>query len=203
MAASLSRVQHPFIVKLSSTFLPKMRFLAICSLFGVAVFADTHTILTRRDDNCTAQPLGKGPVPSPDNSYEFLHSGEIDKLAKQAETPVNYTKAFGNLHASSSNENYLGYITLDSYDTALCAANCTEKSECQSINIFFERSPTVAPGEDCVNPPSTNIIKCAFWGSTVNEASATNTGHTEQAFNVVVAGSNGYYNTKAEDPQKG
>lgn len=180
-----------------------MRFFAICALLGVAACADPHTVSTKRDANCTEQPLGKGPVPSPDNSNEFLHSEELIKLAKGAETPANYTKAFENLQASTSTDNYMGYITLDSYDTALCAANCTEKSECQSINIFFERSPTVSPGEDCVNPFSTTVIKCAFWGSPVSEATATNTGYTEEAFKVVVAGSNGYYNSRAKVQQKG
>ncbi|KAF1980076.1 hypothetical protein BU23DRAFT_411617, partial [Bimuria novae-zelandiae CBS 107.79] len=148
------------------------------------------------DSNCTAQPLGKGPVPSPDNSYEFLHSKEIESIADQAPTPVNYTRSFQNLPASSSGEKYINYITLDSYDTESCAANCTAQEECHSINIYFERAPTVKVGEDCVDPPSTTIIKCAFWGSTVTEENATNKGHTEEAFVVAVAGSNGYYNSR-------
>ncbi|KAF2683858.1 hypothetical protein K458DRAFT_43222 [Lentithecium fluviatile CBS 122367] len=150
-----------------------------------------------QNGNCTKLPLGNGPTISPDNSYAFLQSKELAAFANDAPTPSNYTQSFKNLNASSTADNYLGYITLDSYDTNICASNCTAKDECQAINIFFERDPTLDVGTECPNPPSTTMIKCVFWGSAVTKKNTNNGGYMNKAFVVAVAGSNGYYNQKA------
>ena len=180
-----------------------MRFLLYCSILGATALVDARNLLAKRDDSCAAEPKGHGPVPSPDNSHEFLISKDLANIANQAETPKNYTRTFQNLQASTSTDNYLGFIAMESYDTNACALNCTAMEKCQSINIFFERDPSLKPGDDCVNPPSTNVIKCVFWGSPALEATATNKGYTNEAFAVVVAGSNGYHKSDAADPKTG
>jgi hypothetical protein len=150
-----------------------------------------------QNGNCSKLPQGKGPTISPDTPTAFASSEELAASANDAPLPANYTQSFKNLNASSSGADYLGYINMDSYDTNACAANCTAKDDCQSINIFFERDPTLEVGTDCPNPPSTTTIKCAFWGSGVNKANTKNDGFQNKAFVVAIAGSNGYFNAKA------
>lgn len=154
-------------------------------------------VVRAQNGTCGKLPLGKGPTISPDNSNAFHESKELASLANNAPTPVNYTQSFKNLNASSTAGNFLGFLSLDSYDTNACAANCTEKPECQSINIFFERDPTVDVGTDCPNPPSTTYIKCVFWGGAVTKKNTDNQGFQNKAFVVAIAGSNGYYNERA------
>ena len=66
------------------------------------------------------------------------------------------------------------------------------KTNCASVNIFFERDPTLTVGLDCPNPASTTIIKCVFWGSPVSKDNTKNSGYTDNSFVVAIAGSNGY-----------
>jgi len=174
-----------------------MLFTPLCLLLGTSALAQAHGINAKRDGNCTQLPLGKGPVPSPDNSHEFLTSKELASQANNAPTPENYTESFKNLQASSSTDKYLGYITLDSYDTSRCASECNSRSDCQSINVFFERSPTRQVGPACVDPASTTFIKCALWGTVVTKSTAKNGGFQDHAFVVAIAGSNGYFNERA------
>jgi hypothetical protein len=149
--------------------------------------------LERRDNGtCGPRPLGSGPVPSPDTAYAFLNSPEFESLAKNATTPSEYTLAFQNLHASSSTSEFLGYISLNSYDTNTCALNCNHKTSCTSINVFFERDSTLTVGPDCPNPASTTVIKCVFWGAPVSKDNTKNSGYTDNNFIVAIAGSNGY-----------
>lgn len=65
-----------------------------------------------------------------------------------------------------------------------------------SVNIYFERDPSVDPGSGttCQNPSSTNNIKCVFWGGPINSGNANNAGQYRNQFQVVIAGSNGYVN---------
>ena len=155
--------------------------------------ASTPPALQRRTNStCSPRPHGAGPVPSPDTSYAFLNSPSLSSLAKAAAAPTNYTQSFTNLHAATTAPLYLGVAELAQYNTSECARQCDERDGCTAVNIYFERTPTVALGEDCQNPPSSTLIKCSFWGQAVTEKNALNTGYTEQGFVVAVAGSNGY-----------
>lgn len=174
-----------------------MLLLGYVALLAAASLTQAQSAVIKRAGNCTALPTGKGPVPSPDSALAFVRSKDLADSAKNAPTPANYTQSFKNLNASSTATNYLGYITLDSYDTDACAANCTAKQECQAINIFFERDPTLELGPNCPDPPSTTNIKCVFWGSAVTKANTNNQGYEQELFQVAVAGSNGYYNQRA------
>jgi hypothetical protein len=92
---------------------------------------------------CEAQPPGAGPIPSPDTAAAFLSNSVYEATATAAPVPSGYRQTFSNLAASSSAYGYMGYTTLQSYDTALCASKCNAINGCSAINIYFERDPTV------------------------------------------------------------
>jgi hypothetical protein len=158
---------------------------------------ETRAPWAKRNDSCTPLPLGKGPKPQYDTPSAFLHSAVMSNVSMTAQTPAYFTRSFQDLHASSAGEHYLGYVTLDSYDTGTCAATCAGMAKCQSINIFYERAPTVKLGNDCSNPPSTTLIKCTFWSTAVTAAKATNEGYIDHLFQRVITGSNAYFNARA------
>lgn len=142
--------------------------------------------------SCTSLPAGSGPVPSPDTASAFLNSPTLSSIAAAAPSAKGYTNVFSNLQASSSTNSYLGFTTLNSYDTAACGKMCDSTNGCISFNIFFERDPACVPTTDYPNPPSTNVIKCVLWGSPVTAGNTNNAGQYQQQFQVVIAGSNGY-----------
>ena len=141
---------------------------------------------------CQPQAAGAGPVPSPDTPTAFLGDTDFSSAALNAVPPAGYQNTFTNLQGSCSTSGYLGYTTLNSYDVDECATRCTAIDGCSGFNIYFERDPSVNPGDSCPNPASTTVIKCAFWGSDVSPSCATNTGQYRHKFKVVIAGSNGY-----------
>ncbi|KAI4862305.1 hypothetical protein F4820DRAFT_460318 [Hypoxylon rubiginosum] len=147
-----------------------------------------------RQTACQPNPTGAGPTVSPDTDSAFSANAAFSTIAIAAPTPDGYNQTFVNLHARSEAFGYLGFVIVDSYDTAGCADQCDTVFEgCQSFNIFFERDPVVAPARGCRDPPSTTNIKCVFWGGDLAAGTATNTnGQFLVDFHVVVAGSNGY-----------
>ena len=99
--------------------------------------------------SCQPQPLGAGPVPSPDTPEAFLAYADFAAAAADAPVPAGYYQTFSNLNASTSAYGYLGYTTLQAYDTGLCASKCNSVSGCSAFNIYFERDPSVVR-----HPPS-------------------------------------------------
>ncbi|KAL1626318.1 hypothetical protein SLS56_006902 [Neofusicoccum ribis] len=126
--------------------------------------------------SCEAQNSGSGPTVTPDTPEAFTASSELSNAASSASTPDGYTSVFTNLKGATSSTGYMGYSTLQSYDTS----------------FFFERDPSLDPDDSCSNPSSTNVIKCVLWGGPITPETATNTGQWRNQFQVVVAGSNGY-----------
>ena len=103
-----------------------------------SVLADPASVskkVERRGWDCSEQPLGKGPIPSPDTSEAFLAFEDISNAANNAPVPSGYALKFKNLKASNNAIGYLGYNTLDTYDTQVCADFCTAKDGCSSFNI--------------------------------------------------------------------
>lgn len=151
---------------------------------------------------CAAQPTGAlyAPTVTKDTPAAFTNNPAFASIALNATVPSGYVQRFSNLKASNNAYGYMGYTTLDSYDTNACAAKCNAINGCSSINIFFERDPSVNPGPGCMNPPSVTMIKCVFWGSPVNTGNAVNRGEWRQNFQVVIAGSNGYESAYATPP---
>ncbi|KAI4729952.1 hypothetical protein E4T49_02300 [Aureobasidium sp. EXF-10728] len=126
----------------------------------------------------------------PDTAADFLAYPAYANTALNATTPPGYANTYTNLHASSNADGYSGYTTLSSYNTTRCAELCTSSKNCHAFNIFYERSAV---------PPSFNstctasaTIKCVFWNGAVTTANAINTGSTQNNFEIVIAGSNGY-----------
>ncbi|KAI0101104.1 hypothetical protein F4814DRAFT_442783 [Daldinia grandis] len=153
----------------------------------------TQPELVARQTACEPNPTGAGPTPNRDTDSAFLGLRAFARIATQAPTPSGYNSTFVNIHARSVSYGYLGFITVDSYDTQTCADQCDDVWRgCQGFNIFFERDPSLAPGTGCTNPPSTTNIKCIFWGGLVSVETAINTGQYVADFHVVIAGSNGY-----------
>ncbi|OBW63524.1 MAG: Uncharacterized protein AUREO_064100 [Aureobasidium pullulans] len=109
--------------------------------------------------------------------------------------------AFVNQQASNNAFGYMGFSSLDTYDVATCASRCTAMNGCVSINIYFERDPSVDPNDaSCSNPASVTMIKCVYWGGPVSQDNAVNTGQTRGSFSVVIAGSNGYVTNQIKTP---
>ena len=108
-----------------------------------------------------------------------------------APTPAGYVRSFFNKQASSSANSYLGLYTFADYNVSRCAALCDAVDLCTAFNIYFERDPTVNPGENCPDPSSFTNVKCTLWGSRLTPETATNQGQYRRDFHVVIAGSNG------------
>ncbi|KAI4720392.1 hypothetical protein E4T48_03404 [Aureobasidium sp. EXF-10727] len=150
---------------------------------------------------CKPQPTGAGPVPSDDTPEAFLAYEDFSTIAKSASTPQGYYNTFTDLKASNNAYGYLGYTVLDEYSTQTCASKCDAIKGCAAFNLYFERDPTVNPNDaSCANPPSTTNIKCVFWGGPVTTDNAKNNGQWRKDFHVVIAGSNGYVNSKIVTP---
>ncbi|RYC56894.1 hypothetical protein CHU98_g9302 [Xylaria longipes] len=141
---------------------------------------------------CQPQTPGYGPVPDDDTAAGFLSYSGFADAANSAATPDGYSVNYRNLKSSSNAYGYMGFTLLESYDTQACATQCTNINGCHSFNIFFERDPSIQPGDDCPNPASTTLIKCVFWGGPTSADNAKNTGFTYYGFDIVIAGSNAY-----------
>ncbi|OCK84336.1 hypothetical protein K432DRAFT_414050 [Lepidopterella palustris CBS 459.81] len=150
--------------------------------------------LQKRSATCTPLPAGSGPVPTPDTPSAFLAYSAFAAAASQAPAPAGYVQTFQNLQASNNANGYLGYKSLTTYDVSACAKACDGVKGCSAFNIYFERDPALAPGADCLNPNSTTVIKCVYWGGPVTAENAVNKGQWRNNFQVVIAGSNGYVN---------
>ncbi|KAK8135097.1 carbohydrate-binding -like protein [Apiospora sp. TS-2023a] len=153
--------------------------------------------VVRRDTPCATQPIGSGPVPTPDTAANFLSLPDFATAANKAQVPNNYVQTFANLTAANNDYGFLGLVTLTSYDPQACATACDHTNGCSAINIYYERDPTLAPDNDaCPNPASTTTIKCVFWGGPVSLDNAGDKGRMISNFQVVMAGSNGYVKKK-------
>ncbi|TGO20685.1 hypothetical protein BPAE_0274g00050 [Botrytis paeoniae] len=145
---------------------------------------------------CQAQPAGAtgAPAYASDSPSDFLANPVFSDAASAASTPAGYTQSFQNLKASNKAYGYMGFTTLENYDSELCASKCSAINGCMAFNLYFERDPSVEPGASCEDPPSVTMIKCVFWGGPVSTENAVNSGQYRDNFQVVIAGSNGYTN---------
>lgn len=156
--------------------------------------AATSSPISRvKRDVCVQQPLGISYNSVPDTAAAFAADAYYSLKAVTAGTPTGYVQTMSNMTASNSADNYMGFTLLSSYDVASCVNQCNAISGCNSVNIYFERDPTVNPDSSaCSNPQSTVNIKCVFWGGAVVPANANNFGQWRSNFQVLIAGSNGY-----------
>jgi len=171
--------------------------------------AGTYCGFINPEDDCAVQPDGYGPKVTPDTVAAFQAYPEFQQNALTAPTPSQYARVFQNLNASTSANSYLGFYTLHSYDTALCAQHCDNTTLCTAFNLYIERDPSLNPTYNdtdptynCPNPASITNYKCSLWGSSIDASSATNAGDWRDDFQVVIVASNGYdkSNTTAPAP---
>jgi hypothetical protein len=99
--------------------------------------------VNKRNNPCSPQPTGSGPVPSPDTASSFLSYAPFAAAASSAPVPSGYRNTFTNLKASNSAYGYMGNSVLSSYSSTDCAAECNNRVGCSAFNIYFERDPTV------------------------------------------------------------
>lgn len=106
-------------------------------MYAAAVLLALASLASAQNTTCTGgitQPVGAGPVASPDTPAAFLALSALGTAATNAATPAGYTLAFANLKGAIQNPNYLGYYTLASYSPAACAAHCASATGCSSFN---------------------------------------------------------------------
>ncbi|KAK6002891.1 hypothetical protein QM012_001641 [Aureobasidium pullulans] len=152
--------------------------------------------LVKRDSTCVPQPTGISYNSNPDTAAAFAADEYYMDQSLDAQTPSGFVETFQNLTASNSADNYMGFTLLSSYDVSTCASGCSAITGCNSVNIYFERDPSVNPDSpNCSNPPSVINIKCVYWGGAVTAANANNFGQWRDDFQVLIAGSNGYVNS--------
>lgn len=168
--------------------------IAIAALLGLATAQTTLP--------CSQQPVGYGPIPSPNTDTAFSAFTTFSSLANAATAPSGYQRTFTNLNGSELYDPttmvYMGYQTLTTYDAGSCAALCDSTTGCVGTNLYFERDPTLNPADACPNPTAQTLIKCVLWGSPVTPGAATNYGQWREQFHVVIAGSNGYFKLPAQ-----
>lgn len=58
--------------------------------------------IEKRDAACAAQPMGHGPIPSPDTASAFAVFPSFAALASAAPVPSGYTQTYSNLNSSSN-----------------------------------------------------------------------------------------------------
>ncbi|KAH0367137.1 hypothetical protein KCU65_g4838, partial [Aureobasidium melanogenum] len=142
---------------------------------------------------CSQMPsFGYTYTPSNPSPSAFLKDSTLRAQYMSASVPSNYVWRFAGFYASISQAGYMFYTELSSYSPAQCAAICDANTACKGFNIYFERSPSLAPGSGCTNPAPQVDVKCAFYSTAVSEANAVNIGSWRSSFNVVITGGNGY-----------
>lgn len=94
-----------------------------------------RSVLDKRDGDCAAQPLGAGPVPGNDTAAAFAAYPVFASSASAAPVPTGYTNTFTNLNASNNAYGYMGYTNLDTYDSNLCASQCSAIVGCMAVNL--------------------------------------------------------------------
>ncbi|GAB7348327.1 hypothetical protein MBLNU459_g6303t1 [Dothideomycetes sp. NU459] len=148
---------------------------------------------------CAAETNGYAPTTSPDTDSAFLANPVYTNISNNAATPQGYYLVFSNLQGSTSQNGYMGLLSMQSYNTIACQEACDAAAGCTSFNIYIERDPSVEPAAGCPNPSSTANYRCTLWGLPVSNTTATNKGQWRgpqdsngQSFHVVIAASNGY-----------
>jgi hypothetical protein len=137
---------------------------------------------------------------SADNVPNFLQDPALCTASYNAgmNAPQGYSTAFAGANGSTQAlYGYMGYEQVTTYNTSYCAAQCNAKAGCASFNIYFERDPSVDPTDDCQNPASVRVAKCAYYSSIIDVSTATNQGQWRENFQVAITGSNGYVKQSA------
>ena len=100
---------------------------------ATAVVTEGASKRKRDSSDCQPLPAGAGPVATPDTDSAFLSSTTIYNTADSADQPQGYSLAFSNSKGSVSGSVYMGYYTLNSYDTVACAHYCDAADGCYGM----------------------------------------------------------------------
>lgn len=119
--------------------------------------------------DCVADmPKGLGPTVSPDTPAAFTGNTVFANNARTfGVSNSTYTVvAFNTLGAAIANSTldpspigYMGWLNMPSYTPYACSQICNNLvtkagAACNSYNIYYLRSPTVAPAASCASPAS-------------------------------------------------
>lgn len=149
--------------------------------YEAADFQPTATVIRRAAATAcqSDMPLGLGPTPTADTPAAFLantvYSTNAQNLGVTNSTFVVITiNTQGSIQPTVYDPkpiNYLGWMNMPTYTPYTCAMLCTalggqvsstNGTSCHSYNIYYLRSPTVAPslgsGSSCPNPPSMCVL---------------------------------------------
>ncbi|ERF69061.1 hypothetical protein EPUS_01017 [Endocarpon pusillum Z07020] len=174
---------------------------AAASKEAAASVEAASTKVKRAEGDCAPQPNGYGPKATPDTAEGFLAFPTYSDQSSGAPIPQGYARTFQGHTGSCEQGTYLGLHFLKTYDPYLCQQKCDSHPDgCTSFNLYFERDPSVDAGPACPNPSSITTIRCTLWKNTLMTVEgAGNVGQWRgpedangKAFQVVIAGSNGY-----------
>ena len=134
----------------------------------------------------------RGRQCSPDTAAAFLAYSYFSSNASAATTVSGYTIAATNQNAwaETTTTTNMGWLNMPTYDVSACGTYCTNTLGCLAFDIFYQRSPTVAPSfnSSCPNPPSMTSIMCWIYSTAMTTADMINSGETRGQFQVVIAG---------------
>lgn len=119
----------------------------------------------------------------------FVSYAPFAAAASAAPTPSGYVNIFTNENTYCNAEGGLGFTTLDTYDSELCATLCDSVEDCAAFTVYYEKDAANYQGTDVESSAS---IKCAFWAGSVSPNGSG--GRGSNAYNAIIAGSNGYTN---------
>jgi hypothetical protein len=172
--------------------LPLVLFLAFCDfalafpkLPGFNLLPGKRNVFEERQ--AEAQPTCSCESVDPVASA-FIGHAPFAAAASAAPTPSGYVNAFTNENSYCNAEGGRGFTTLDAYDSELCADLCKSVEGCTAFTLYYEKDATTNyQGTDVGSSAS---IKCAFWSGSLAPRGSSSRG--SDAYNAIVAGSNGY-----------
>ncbi|PSR81737.1 hypothetical protein BD289DRAFT_32699 [Coniella lustricola] len=159
--------------------------------------------LHARTAACDADmPQGYGPrvtEPFSDDAQGFLNFPLFAELAGASTAVAGYKLAAKNKETTVGKKaviHSLGQNNIDTYNPQICATQCDNLPGCVAFNIYFQRSPRVAPSSTsngaCPSPePMTNIF-CSYYSTKLTARDLIRYGEMRGQFQIVVAGSNLY-----------
>ncbi|TKX21685.1 hypothetical protein C1H76_6181 [Elsinoe australis] len=149
---------------------------------------------------CAAQPILYTYTPAAPASTDviaplsaFLKDDKLASDASAVATIPGFTSIYsGLLGIAQKPLYYMFYTDMSSYNATACGEICTNTQGCRSFNMYYERSPTLAPASGCPNPSAYTAIRCAFYSTFLKSTDVVNSGQWRKDFGVVVTGSNAY-----------
>ncbi|KAF4554686.1 Hypothetical protein D9617_4g004410 [Elsinoe fawcettii] len=123
----------------------------------------------------------------------FLRDTNLTTAASSVATIDGFTTIFsGLLGVAQKPLYYMFYTDMSSYNATACGEICKNTDGCRSFNMYFERSPSLAPGSSCPNPTAYTAVRCAYYSTFIKATDVVNSGQWRRDFGVVITGANGY-----------